>query len=147
MSRNLERRRVMTPELASELRQMMVRTTTRGTARSAFHDRRGRPKLRGIDVAGKTGNLTGSEPRGRYEWFIGLAPAENPTVAIAVVQVQGHLWWAKSSQIASDVLHDIFCERGGCTPQLASRFTDALGDRGAPVFLSEGGRGFAAQSD
>jgi cell division protein FtsI/penicillin-binding protein 2 len=139
IERNLDRRRVMTPELAAELRQMLVRTTTRGTARSAFRDRRGRPKLRGIDVAGKTGNLSGSEPRGRYEWFIGVAPADDPTVAIAVLQVQGHLWWSKSSQIAADVLQEIFCERGRCTPQLASRFTGALGDRAAPVFLSEGG--------
>jgi len=133
-------RRIMTPELAAELRQMLVRTTTNGTARSAFRDRWGRPKLGDIRVAGKTGNISGSDPSGRYEWFIGLAPAEDPTIAISVLQLHGDLWWMKSSEIAADVLHKIFCERGSCSPELAARFTGSLGSAVSPVFLSESGR-------
>jgi peptidoglycan glycosyltransferase len=133
-------RRIMTPELAAELRHMLVRTTTNGTARSAFRDRSGRPKLGGIRVAGKTGNLSGSDPSGRYEWFIGVAPAEDPTIAISVLQVHGDLWWMKSSEIAADVLRRIFCERGSCSPELAARFTGSLGSAVSPVFLSESGR-------
>jgi len=139
-------RRVMTPELAAELRRMLVRTTTRGTARSAFRDRRGRPRLGKVLVAGKTGNLTGKEPKGRYEWFIGAAPAHEPTVAIAVLQVQGHLWWRKSSEIAADVLYDVFCERGRCDADLATRYTGHLGKHAAPVFLSESGDASEASS-
>lgn len=135
-----EPRRVMRKEMADELRGMLVRTTTRGTARSAFRDRRGRPKLGSIRVAGKTGNISGTDPKGRYEWFIGAAPAERPTVAIAVVQVHGHLWWMKSSEIASEVLSEIFCARRRCSPELARRYTGGLGDTIAPVFLSESGR-------
>ena len=115
---------------------MLVRTTTHGTARSAFRDRRGRPKLRNIRVAGKTGNLTGSSPRGRYEWFVGLAPADQPTIAVVVLQLQSNLWWSKSSEIAADVLQEIFCERGQCQPERAHRFTGDLGDATAPVLLS-----------
>jgi peptidoglycan glycosyltransferase len=134
-------RRVISADRAEELRHMMVRTTTRGTARSAFRDRRGRPRLGSVQVAGKTGNLSGSDPKGRYEWFIGAAPASAPTVAIAVVQVHGHLWWKKSSEIAADVLAGVFCEKRQCGEELAHRFTGKLDSRAAPVFLSESGRG------
>jgi hypothetical protein len=130
-------RRVMSERLAEELRSMLVRTTTRGTARSAFRGRRGRPKLGEISVAGKTGNLTGSNPYGRYEWFIGVAPAEEPSIAVAVVQVQSNLWWAKSSQLAADVLVETFCEQGRCAPENASRFTGELGAAVSPIMLSE----------
>ncbi|MDP6980494.1 MAG: penicillin-binding transpeptidase domain-containing protein [Myxococcota bacterium] len=135
-----EPRRVLSRERADELREMMVRTTTRGTARSAFRDRRGRPKLGPVKVSGKTGNISGSEPRGRYEWFVGAAPADDPTVAVAVVQVHGHLWWKKSSEIAADVFSQVFCEKRRCEPQLANRYTGRLGEPAAPIFLSESGR-------
>jgi len=91
-------------------------------------------------VAGKTGNLSGRDPSGRYEWFIGVAPAEDPTIAIAVLQLHGDLWWMKSSEIAADVFRRIFCERGSCSPELAARFTGSLGSAVSPVFLSESGR-------
>ncbi len=130
-------RRVMSEALAGELRSMLVRTTTRGTARGAFRDRRGRARLGGIQVAGKTGNLTGTDPAGRYEWFIGVAPAGEPSIAVAVLQLQGNLWWSKSSQIAADVLVQIFCRRGRCEPGLAARFTGDLGTTVSPVLLSD----------
>jgi cell division protein FtsI/penicillin-binding protein 2 len=130
-------RRVISDETAEELRSMLVRTTTHGTARSAFRDRRGRPKLRDIKVAGKTGNLTGGKPHGRYEWFVGVAPASKPTVAIAVLQLQSNLWWSKSSELAADVLQEIFCDRGRCEASHADRFTGALGSAAAPVLLSD----------
>ena len=129
--------RVLSSEAAEKLRRMMVRTTTRGTARGAFRDRRGRPKLGPIRVAGKTGNISGWEPRGRYEWFVGVAPAEDPSIAIAVVQLHGHLWWQKSSELAAGVLKEVFCDRGSCTPELASRYTGALSETASPVFLSD----------
>lgn len=116
-------RRIMRPAVAKELREMLVRTTTRGTARSAFRDRRGRQRLGDVRVAGKTGNLSGDEPPGRYEWFVGVAPAEAPRVAVAVLQLQSDLWWVRSSQIAADVLSAIFCERRECRAELASRYT------------------------
>jgi len=137
LPRRPAKRRIMTPVLAEELRGMLVRTTTRGTARSAFRDRRGRPKLGSIQVAGKTGNLSGSNPKGRYEWFIGVAPAKDPSVAVAVLQVHDDLWWVRSSQIAADVLSEVFCERRRCAPELAARYTGALGSAVAPVFLSD----------
>lgn len=137
-------RRIMREDLARELRSMLVQTTTRGTARSAFRTRRGRPRLGEIRVAGKTGNLSGDDPDGRYEWFVGLAPADEPTIAIAVLQVQTQLWWARSSQIAADVLESIFCERGHCSPERAARYTGDLGSAITPILLSDSVAGDAA---
>jgi cell division protein FtsI/penicillin-binding protein 2 len=115
-------KRVMSPQLAAELREMLVDTTTRGTARSAFRRRNGRPKLGDIRVAGKTGSLSGTNPKGKYEWFIGVAPADDPKLAVASVVVHGDLWWRSASQLAADVLERAFCERGKCRPLHADRW-------------------------
>jgi membrane peptidoglycan carboxypeptidase len=106
-------RRVMSPELATRLREMLTETTRAGTARRAFRGRGGRPLLGEVRVAGKTGSLSGRDPDGRYEWFIGVAPAEDPRIAVAVVLVNGKLWWRSASQVAADMLHEIFCPDGG----------------------------------
>jgi cell division protein FtsI/penicillin-binding protein 2 len=114
---------VLTPKLAKELREMLVDTTTRGTARRAFR-RRGRPLLKGVNVAGKTGSLNGSNPDGRYEWFMGLAPAEAPRIAIATLAVQGPLYWMSGSQLAAEVLKAVFCPKGVCDVDAVERFDE-----------------------
>jgi peptidoglycan glycosyltransferase len=66
---------VMGPDTASTLAQMMERVVTEGTGRGAA--------VPGIRVAGKTGTAMGA---GGFSnpWFIGFAPVENPSIAIAV---------------------------------------------------------------
>jgi cell division protein FtsI/penicillin-binding protein 2 len=107
-------RQTWKPELADELRELLVGVTARGTAKSAFRDHRGRPMLGSMLVAGKTGSLSGSDPKGRYEWFIGVAPADAPRVAIATVVVQSRIWWSSAAQISARVLQHLFCNRGRC---------------------------------
>jgi len=119
------RRRVLTSELAAELREMLAETTVRGTARRAFRDRRGRPLLQSVKVAGKTGSLNGKDPDGRYEWFVGVAPVDRPTIAIAAVSVQAPLYWVSASQIAAETLKVIFCPKGVCSPAAAERWRGA----------------------
>jgi len=116
------RRQVLSALLAHELRAMLVDTTQSGTARSAFRTRGGAPLLGPVRVAGKTGSLSGEDPDGRYEWFIGVAPAENPRVAVAVLLVQGDLWWRNASQVAAEVLRGVFCEGKRCSADRAARF-------------------------
>jgi cell division protein FtsI/penicillin-binding protein 2 len=115
-------RRVLTPELAGQLRGWLVDTTVRGTARRAFRTRGGRPLIAGVPVSGKTGSLNGTDPKGRYEWFIGVAPAEHPKLVVATVAVQGARWWWSASQLAADVLRKAFCPQGRCSPEAADRF-------------------------
>jgi hypothetical protein len=115
-------RRVMSLELAAELREMLVDTTTRGTARGAFRTRRGRPLLGPVHVAGKTGSLSGNNPSGRYEWFIGVAPADEPRLAVATLLVQGDLWWRNASQVGAEVLRRAFCHGDRCRAENAERW-------------------------
>lgn len=134
-------RNVISVAHAAKLRSMMVGTTTRGTAKRAFRTKRGRKPLLGdIHVAGKTGNLSGRNPSGRYEWFVGLAPAENPQIAVVVLQLQSNLWWAKSSELAANVLRKVFCDRSGCREGRADRYTGNLHEGFAPVLMSDLGR-------
>ncbi len=130
-------RPVISKEIASRLRTMLIGTTTRGTAKSSFQTRRGKRLLGEIDVAGKTGNLTGSDPYGRYEWFLGLAPAENPTIAVVVLQLQSNLWWSRSSQLAANVLRTVFCDEEGCRTSRSDRLTGDLSDWTDPLLMSE----------
>jgi cell division protein FtsI/penicillin-binding protein 2 len=105
------------------MREMMVETTVRGTARRAFHPR-GRPLVPGVRVAGKTGSLSGKAPDGRYEWFIGVAPADKPRIAVAVVVVQGTVWHRTASQVSAEVFRTLFCDERGstCTADGVSRW-------------------------
>jgi hypothetical protein len=141
-------RRVLAPERADELRAMLVETTTRGTARRAFHLRNGRPLLGPVRVAGKTGSLSGKDPDGRYEWFAGVAPADEPRVAVAVLLVQGKLWWRNASQLGSEVLKRVFCVRGSCEVAHAARYIPALRAGGAaltPAVMGAAPRGTASR--
>jgi peptidoglycan glycosyltransferase len=67
--------RAMSSETAATLTQMMERVVTEGTGTQAA--------VPGVRVAGKTGTATGA---GGFSnpWFIGFAPVDNPTIAIAV---------------------------------------------------------------
>jgi penicillin-binding protein A len=116
-------REILSPALTEELRGMLVETTRSGTARRAFRKRNGQPLLGSVAVAGKTGSLSGKNPDGRYEWFIGVAPAESPRVAIAAVVVQDRRYWRTASQVAAGVLESVFCERGRCDAARVDRFT------------------------
>jgi peptidoglycan glycosyltransferase len=70
--------RVMKPQTAQQLTQMMTAVTTGGTAAAAFQ---GFP----FKVAGKTGTAETGTNNIYVPWFIAFAPADNPRVAVAVV--------------------------------------------------------------
>ncbi len=72
--------RAMAPATASVLAQLMERVVTEGTGSNAA--------VPGIRVAGKTGTAQGAGD-GPHAWFIGFAPVENPTIAIAVLIAGG----------------------------------------------------------
>lgn len=77
-------RRAVSEETAAAVMDMLagVVHVEGGTGRRA--------RLRGLAVAGKTGTAQKLEPNGRYSqerylgWFVGLAPADDPRVAIVV---------------------------------------------------------------
>ena len=69
-------RRLVAAETAADLARMMERVITEGTGQEAT--------VAGYRVAGKTG--TGRDADGRnHAWFVGFAPVDSPTIALAVM--------------------------------------------------------------
>lgn len=92
-------------DTAQAVARMMERTVTHGTAHSAFFDDQGVAFLPGIRVAGKTGTLTRERPSYRgYTWFVGFAPADAPTIAVAALVINEPAWRIKASYLAREAL-------------------------------------------
>jgi peptidoglycan glycosyltransferase len=97
------RRRVLDAKAAATLGDMMEMSVTEGTARRAFRERR-RPVMGDIKVAGKTGSLAEQAPFRDYSWFVGYAPADNPTIAVATFVMNNAEWRIRASYVAREVL-------------------------------------------
>ena len=93
---------------AEKLRQMMQKTVTNGTARHAFYTRRGKAYLKDMVVGGKTGSLEGHDPQGDYSWFIGMAPLDDPEIAIAALVINRPVWQIKAPFVAREGLLTYF---------------------------------------
>jgi cell division protein FtsI/penicillin-binding protein 2 len=102
-----EIRNLVSPETASSLTRMLSSTVTTGTSRKAFHDRRGRPRL-AVEVAAKTGSISGSNPQGHYSWFAAFAPTHNPRIALVALVINQDKWKIKSSQVGEQALEEFF---------------------------------------
>ncbi len=100
-------RRAVPEEVARKVARMMVRTVTRGTSAKVFY-RYARRLRREVGVAGKTGSLTGDDPPGKYEWFIGFAPVDDPQIAVASLVVNQELWHIKGTYVAQAVMKEFF---------------------------------------
>ena len=71
----------VSPDVAAALTRMMVTVVQSGTGTAA--------QIPGIVVAGKTGTAENAPGRAPHAWFTAFAPADNPTVAVAVVVEDG----------------------------------------------------------
>ena len=71
----------VSPSVAADLQAMMQGVVTGGSGTAAA--------IPGVDVAGKTGTAQVAEGTNPTVWFVGFAPADNPTVAVAVVLPDG----------------------------------------------------------
>lgn len=97
-------RSVLPASTARAVNQMMRNTITDGTSRRTFHDPAGRPFLPGIEIAGKTGTLSAENPYRGYTWWVGFAPADNPTIAVAALVVNTPQWRIKANFVARESL-------------------------------------------
>ncbi|MEM6958267.1 MAG: penicillin-binding transpeptidase domain-containing protein [Myxococcota bacterium] len=99
-----EFRRVIPRRTARIVGTMMQRTVADGTARRAFRDPRGRPFIPDVAIAGKTGTLSAERPYRGYTWFVGYAPADAPTIAVAALVVNTPRWRIKAPFVAREGL-------------------------------------------
>lgn len=67
----------VTPEVAAQLRGMLVTVVEDGTGSNA--------QISGVTVGGKTGTAQTAPGRAPYAWFVSFAPEEDPQVAVAVL--------------------------------------------------------------
>jgi peptidoglycan glycosyltransferase len=96
-------RTALSPATAEVLTQLMERVVTSGTGRQAA--------VPGQRVAGKTGTASG--PGGQpHAWFIGFAPVEDPTIALAVlVEAGGNVGeTATGGGVAAPIAAEVFAE-------------------------------------
>ncbi|HEY3307207.1 MAG TPA: penicillin-binding transpeptidase domain-containing protein [Desulfuromonadaceae bacterium] len=98
---------ITSPAVAEELVRSMSGTVCSGTAKRAFADPEALRFRNEIAVAGKTGSINGDDPAGHYNWFAGIAPAANPSIAFAALVVNENRVRVRASQVGRAAL-DIF---------------------------------------
>jgi cell division protein FtsI/penicillin-binding protein 2 len=92
--------RVVSPEVAAQLTEMMEGTVLSGTARRVF-------RKRGFQVkgaVGKTGSLADRNPFRDYSWFVGFAPKDDPQVAVAAVVVNDARWRIRATFVGREAM-------------------------------------------
>ncbi len=102
------------PNAAKALSLIMENTITRGTARKEFRDYNHNPILSKIFIGAKTGSLSGTNPQGRYDWFVGFAQSsENPNrkIAFASLIINRQYWRVKSAYVARQAILQYFGSR------------------------------------
>ena len=103
-------REVMEPETARQLADMMTDTARTGTARNYFAHQPRFPN--NIEVSGKTGTLSDSDPFLRFTWFVGFAQHsqwdDHPGVAISGLMANDPAWYMLGPQAASMGLRHFF---------------------------------------
>lgn len=116
--------RAISREVAKSVGEMMVGTTTEGTARTSFRDPKGTYFIPGVTVAGKTGSLTGKKaPALNYNWFVGFAPAEKPEIAFAVIVANEPKWRIKAHYAARRLVQIYLQRQAAIGEQQGARLT------------------------
>lgn len=90
------------PRSAAELRVLMRETIRSGTSRRSFRQMVGRDDFDDVEFGGKTGSLTGGDPMGKCDWFVGYMLYKDQRIAVAVLTVNEQKWRVKSSYLASE---------------------------------------------
>lgn len=86
----------LTPDQMNGLRAALAGVVSSGgTANSA--------RIEGIALAGKTGTAQNHTNKGDHAWFVGFAPADNPTIVVAIMlEFGGH--GTRAARIASAII-------------------------------------------
>jgi cell division protein FtsI/penicillin-binding protein 2 len=97
---------VLTPQSAEDLRTLFMATITQGTARASF--RRSLYLLNKLEIGGKTGSITGGEPKGKRDWFVSYAKSiedkNDKGISICVMIVNQKKWYIKSPLLAKNIM-------------------------------------------
>jgi cell division protein FtsI/penicillin-binding protein 2 len=96
---------VVVDKLAAEkLRELFNETVRSGTSRKSFRKTVRRSSWDDVEFGGKTGSLTGLNPAGKCDWFVGYARYRDQRIAVAALTVNEKKWRVKSSLLANEFL-------------------------------------------
>ena len=93
--------KVMKPNTAKEIREMMLLTPRIGTISDRKYFKIAN-RIKGLEIGGKTGTLTEwNYPEGRCEWFTGFISYKGKEVAVASVAVNGRRFYISGYEISA----------------------------------------------
>jgi cell division protein FtsI/penicillin-binding protein 2 len=98
----------MSDDSAEKIKVLMRETIASGTSRRTFASLHKSKKFQIVDMGGKTGHLTGDDPKGGVDWFIGYAKSDDREIAIGTVTVNKKYWTVKSSFIGQTLFKKAF---------------------------------------
>ncbi|MGE5084913.1 MAG: penicillin-binding transpeptidase domain-containing protein [Bacillota bacterium] len=104
----MEKGATMSKESAAKVRELMEQTVLAGTSRRSFRPMLKDRKFREIEMGGKTGHLTGDNPKGRVDWFVGYALEEDRKIAVAAITVNKKFWTVKSAHLGQSMFRKYF---------------------------------------
>jgi peptidoglycan glycosyltransferase len=105
-------RESVTPQVAAQVTSMMELVVQSGTGTAA--------QIPGITVAGKTGTAshgTTAQHLAPHAWFVAFAPAQDPTIAVAVLVEDGGSLGsdATGGAVAAPIARSVMCAVLGCS--------------------------------
>jgi peptidoglycan glycosyltransferase len=101
-----EWRKPISADVANQLTEMMKSVVANGSGKAA--------RIKGVEVAGKTGTAQVSQDVPDHTWFMGFAPADDPKIAVAVfVANGGGTGGERSAPIARQVIQAYLEGQGG----------------------------------
>jgi hypothetical protein len=103
---------VIDPQAAAEMKILMRETVSNGTGRGSFRGFK-KGEYGEIDVGGKTGSLTGTDPAGRYDWFVGYGVQGEHRLAVASLIISKEYWKVKSTVLARRAIELFFRDKIG----------------------------------
>jgi len=96
------------PDTANAVVRMMVKTIEIGTSHRTFGTPERTPLLNDMDVAAKTGSLSGWTPSVHFEWFAGVAPVGSPRLALSALVVNDNRAKIKGSYVGKEAFNSFF---------------------------------------
>ncbi len=99
---------IMTSHSAEKVRELMGQTIISGTSRKTFRDLVRNRQFKDIEMGGKTGHLTGDNPKGRVDWFVGYAFDDSRKISVAALTVNKKYWTVKSSYLGQTMIRKFF---------------------------------------
>lgn len=104
----LNQGQVITANSAAQVKLMMEQTVLSGTSRKTFRKMVKDRKFSEVEMGGKTGHFSGTNPKGRTDWFIGYATDGESRIAIATITVNIKKWTVKSSALGEMMFREYF---------------------------------------